>query len=90
MNRSKINSHSFKVDHPLFFTSGGAYVEDPGNSDPIVCNVDVFTLGAQGARKNPLTYNKALSSFGLLNNSNPPSFHSPDGDKKIELMQIFP
>lgn len=40
--------------------------------------------------KHPLTYNKALSSFGLLNNSNPPSFHSPDGDKKIELMLIFP
>jgi hypothetical protein len=38
-------SHSFKVDHPLFLTSGGAYAEEPGNSEPIVCSDDEFYIG---------------------------------------------
>lgn len=37
-----------------------------------------------------LTYNIGDSSFVLLNSSNPPSFHSPEGEMKIAFTEILP
>lgn len=62
----------------------------PESGHPVSANKKKFTLSIILDMTQGRTYKIAVSSFGLLNSSKPPSFHSPEGDINIELTRIFP